>query len=153
MELLVDFVQQVLLDDGVHHHGDQHVEEKGGEVLEAGIVEREVLENSWLDLNIGCDIVLHDDEDRCEGRGDLEHQTDHEDHGNTGNNVSMVLDDEVMAEEGRVLGFLLHGDGEVMLRCDSSGDNCSALLSLCCGHRWAEVALANCTATPLTPSH
>ncbi len=34
VQLAVHLVQQVLLDDLVHHHGDQQVEERGGHILQ-----------------------------------------------------------------------------------------------------------------------
>ena len=108
MKFLVNFIEEILLDDGVHHHGDEEIEEDSWHVLEPSGVEGEVLEHSGHGLHVGGGVVLHHDEDRCQGGGDLEHQPDHEDHGDTRHDVRVVLDDELMAEVGRVLGLLLH---------------------------------------------
>merc|ERR1719470_708075 len=67
VELLVDLVQQVLLDDGVHHNGDQQIEKHSGDVLDTSGVEGEVLEDSGLDLHRSGDIVMQRDENRCQG--------------------------------------------------------------------------------------
>ena len=111
MKLLVDLIQQILLDDGVHHNGDEEIEEKCGDVPHARCVEWQVLEHPRHGLHAGSGVVLHHDEDRGQAGGDLEHEPHHEHHGHTGHDVSMVLDDKLVAEEGRVLGLLLHAAG------------------------------------------
>ena len=106
VQLLVHLVQQVLLDDRVHNHGDEQVEEDGGDVLGALGVGEHVLEDAWLDLSWYGHIVMQGDEDGSGRAADLEHQPHHEDHGHAGNNVGMVLDDKLMAQDGGVLGLL-----------------------------------------------
>jgi len=66
-----------------------------------------------LDLNVGSGVVLHDDEDGCQGRCHLEHEPQDEDHGHTGHDISMVLNHELVAEKWGVLGLLLHHDGSL----------------------------------------
>jgi len=79
-----------------------------GDVLEASCVECKILNDSGLDLHGGGGVVMHHYEDGGQGGGDLEHQAHHEHHGNTGHDVRVVLDDELMAEHRRSLGLLLH---------------------------------------------
>ena len=99
VELLVDFVQHILLDDGVHHHGNEQVEEHGGHVLDAGAVEGEVGEGGGLGRQ--GHVVMESDEDGGQRAGHLEHEAQHEDHGHTGDNVRMVLDHKLVAETKR----------------------------------------------------
>ena len=63
VQLLVHLVQQVLLNDRVHDHGNEQVEEDGGDVLGALGVGEHVLEDAWLDLSWYGHIVMQGDED------------------------------------------------------------------------------------------
>jgi len=111
VQLLVDLVQQILLDDGVHHHGDEEIKEDSWNVPEASCVEWQVLEHPRHGLHWGGGVVLHHDEDRGQAGGHLEHEAHHEHHGHAGHDVSMVLDDKLVTKEGWVLGLLLHDVG------------------------------------------
>merc|ERR550519_1509722 len=106
VELLVDLVEEVLLDDGVDHHGDEKVEEGCRDVLEAGSVEGHVLGDARHGLHGDRHVVLEGDEDRGEGGGHLEHQAHHKHHRHAGHYVRVVLDHELMAHDGRVFSRL-----------------------------------------------
>lgn len=58
MQLLGDLVEDVLLDDGMHHDADERVEEDGGPVADTREVEGS--------LTSGGHVVLEGDEDRGE---------------------------------------------------------------------------------------
>ena len=105
MKLLVHFVQQVLLDDCVHHHGDEQVKEDGRDVLGALGVRKDILKDARLDFSWDSHIVMQGYEDRGRRAADLEHQPHHEDHGHAGDDIRMVLDDELVAQDRRVLGL------------------------------------------------
>ena len=49
-------------------------------------------------------IVMESNEKWGQRWGHLEHQTHHEDHGHTSHNVGMILNDELMAQYGWILG-------------------------------------------------
>ena len=104
VQLAIDLVQDVLLDDLVHDNGNQQVEEDGGDVLEAGVVEDQFVGTLRTHVDGHGDVVVQRDEEGGEGRRHLEHEPDDEDHGDAGDDISMVLDDELMAEDRGVLG-------------------------------------------------
>ena len=104
VQLAIDLVQDVLLDDLVHDNGNQQVEEDGGDVLEAGVVEDQFVGTLRTHVDGHGDVVVQRDEKGGEGRRHLEHEPDDEDHGDAGDDISMVLDDELMAEDRGVLG-------------------------------------------------
>ena len=83
VELPVDFIQQVLLDDGVHHYGDQEIEEYGGDILKPGGVVDHILSNSGLYFNRYGDIMVQSDENRSKRTAHLEHKSKNEHHRNT----------------------------------------------------------------------
>lgn len=105
VKLLVHFVQQVLLDDCVHHHGDEQVEEDGRDVLGALSVRKNILKDTRLDFSWDRHVVMQGYEDGGRRAADLEHQPHDEDHGHAGDNVRMVLDDKLVAQDRRVLGL------------------------------------------------
>ena len=106
VEPAVDLVEQVLLDDGVHHDGNEEVEEDGRDVLEPGRVESNVHKVAGLDLHRDGHIVVDRNEDGGQRRRHLEHESHHENHGHTGDNIRVVLDDKLMAENRRILARL-----------------------------------------------
>merc|ERR1719158_2397104 len=64
MQLLVDFIQEILLDDGVHHDGNEEIEEHSWNILPASRVEGCVLEYSRLYFHRGSHVVMQGDEER-----------------------------------------------------------------------------------------
>ena len=106
MQLLVHLVQQVLLDDCVHHHRDQQVEEDGRDVFGALGICKDILKDARLDFSWDSHVVMQSYEDGGRRAADLEHKPHHEDHGHAGDDVRMILDDKFMAQDRRVLGLL-----------------------------------------------
>ena len=91
VQLPVHLVQQVLLDDLVHHDGDKQVEEDGGQVLQAWVVEGNFM-YAWRSHVDGHRyIVMQRDEEWRKGRRHLEHETNDEDHGDAGHDIGVVL--------------------------------------------------------------
>ena len=103
VELAVDAIKQVLLDDLVHYNDDQEIEEDSREILDAGRILDDVMDLSGGELHRHRDIVVQGDEERGQGRRHLEHEAHDEDHGHAGHDVGMVLDHELMAENGGIL--------------------------------------------------
>ena len=94
----------IYLDNLVHHNRDEEIEEDGGDVFKTGLVEGHVRAMSGRHLHRNADIVLEGN--KCSGQRarHLEHESHHKDHGDAGHNVGMVLDDELVREDGGVLG-------------------------------------------------
>ena len=92
------------LNDLVHDNRDEKVEEDGGDVLDPSLVEGHVHGLAGSDLHGKTHVVVQGNEQARQGTRYLEHETHHEDHGNAGHDVRMVLDDELVGQDGRVLG-------------------------------------------------
>ena len=91
VKLPVHLVQQVLLDDLVHHDGDKQVEEDGGQVLQARVVKGNFMDAGRSHVDGHRHIVMQRDEERRKGRRHLEHEANDEDHGDAGHDIGVVL--------------------------------------------------------------
>ena len=90
------------MDNLVHDDGDQKVEEDGGDVLQAGGVEDELLRPGGSVERDG-DVVVKSNEERGQRGRHLEHEPNDKDHRHASHDVRMVRDDEVVGEDRRVL--------------------------------------------------
>jgi len=102
VQSLVELVQDVLLDDGVGDDPTERVETNRTQILPPeGIVN-----GVHLAIYLVRHVVLCSDEDLCQGLRRLEHETEHDEHAGARHDVAMVLDDELLTEDGRALPLL-----------------------------------------------
>lgn len=103
MHLAIDFIQGVFLAHSVHDDGDEHVEEDGANVFDASTVKRRWNFVARLARRVHRHVVAHGHEQLRHRLGYLKHQSDDKEHGYTGDDIGVVLDDEFVAEDGRTL--------------------------------------------------
>ena len=115
VQLAVKLVEHVLLNDLMHYYGDQEVEEGGRNVLQARRVEHDVGGLAFgADLDGHGHVVVQSDEERRRRGSHLEHEPHHKHHGHARHDVRMILNHELVAQDGWILvgGAALHGHGE-----------------------------------------
>ena len=88
----------------MHDDGDQQVEEDSGDVFDACLVERHLHGLSGSSFNGEAHVVVQGDEEAGQRVRHLEHEAHNEHHGKAGHDVRMVLNDELVREDRRVLG-------------------------------------------------
>lgn len=99
METFVELVQDVFLHDGMSDDPAQRVEDHSAQILPT----ERVVDGVHLAVNLVRHVVLCGDEHLCKGLRRLEHEPQHDDHAGTRNNVPMVLNYELLAEDWRAL--------------------------------------------------
>ena len=86
----------------MHDNCDQEVEEDRWNVLDARRVEDQLMGSCGTRDRNG-DVVVQCDEERRERWRHLEHESDDEDHRDAGDDVGMILNNKIMAQDWRIL--------------------------------------------------